>query len=587
MQIFISYSTKDRPLVADLAEDLKALDHDVWFDPELVRNGGQKWWDNILRNVRECDLFVFALTPQSLTSEACEREYGYAYSLGKNILPIMLADVDIPTLPPELQELQFVNYTERSKRQLAALAASLNKLPVPRPLPDPMPDQPKTPLSPMSRIGVALESPSLSGNEQITLIFELETLFNNPTTRRSAESLLRKLHDRDDATRAAADKIRTLIPDISEVLPIPAETKPEAKPGVSGSMRGLAVIAIVLIILIIGGLVLPRLIGGSATPTLETPTKVAQGLTATNTLVVSVVSSVASPSPVTATRTPTTTSSKTPIPPTVTPSLTVTRTPIPPTSTPTLTATYTPTTVPSGLTNVPTVTGNSQWKPQTQAFDGVEMVLVPPGCFMMGNDNGESDAKPQTRICFSKAFWIDKYEVTNQQFLQFNGKAASSSSWKQIKRPRERITWFESQDFCNSRGESIRLPTEAEWEYTARGPNALTYPWGNNFSDNIVYNGNSGGQTANVGSKPEGASWVGALDLSGNVWEWTSSLYKPYPYSTYDGRESRFDSRNSRVVRGASWAEGDNLSRLTSIHRDKNDPNGKYSSVGFRCARDF
>src|SRR5260221_6066491 len=103
MRIFISYSSKERDLITTLAEDLASLGHDVWFDRELTRTGGQKWWETILLNIRQCDLFIFALTPRSLASEACQREYRYAYALNKRILPIMLEVVDIPTLSPELQ----------------------------------------------------------------------------------------------------------------------------------------------------------------------------------------------------------------------------------------------------------------------------------------------------------------------------------------------------------------------------------------------------------------------------------------------------------------------------------------------------
>src|SRR5262249_22642836 len=118
-------------------------------------------------------------------------------------------------------------------------------------------------------------------------------------------------------------------------------------------------------------------------------------------------------------------------------------------------------------TSVPTVTTNNQWKPQLSMVQGVEMALVPPGCFMMGSEKGNDDEQPVSKICFDKPFWIDKVDVTNAQFKQFGGKAQQKGSWKDDNRPRERVTWFEARDFCALRG--ARLPTEAEWEYAARG----------------------------------------------------------------------------------------------------------------------
>src|SRR5215217_281153 len=108
MDIFISYSSKNRDLVRALAEDLSSLDYGVWFDRELT--GGRDWWADILEHIRACDLFVFALTPESLQSEASRLEYQYAHDLGKNILPVMLIQVSVRVLPSALQRLQFVDY---------------------------------------------------------------------------------------------------------------------------------------------------------------------------------------------------------------------------------------------------------------------------------------------------------------------------------------------------------------------------------------------------------------------------------------------------------------------------------------------
>jgi iron(II)-dependent oxidoreductase len=150
-------------------------------------------------------------------------------------------------------------------------------------------------------------------------------------------------------------------------------------------------------------------------------------------------------------------------------------------------------------------------------------------------------------------------------------------------RPREQITWFEARDFCESRGE--RLPTEAEWEYAARGPEAWIYPWGDEFDGSkMIWNRGLSDGTAPVGSLPAGASWVGALDMSGNAWEWVSSIYQRYPYDSSDGRESSQDTNSARVLRGGSWNLV-NAVYLRAAYRYDGYPYGWLSNFGFRCAR--
>lgn len=223
------------------------------------------------------------------------------------------------------------------------------------------------------------------------------------------------------------------------------------------------------------------------------------------------------------------------------------------------------------------------WTPVEQDFDGVTMVLVPAGCFMMGSNDGEDREQPVHQQCFNTLFWIDKYEVTQAQFRRLGGIQTNPPSFSGDNRPVERITWFEARDFCELR--DARLPTEAEWEYAARGPDSLVYPWGNEFiADNVVYERNSNGRTAEVGSRRGGASWVGALDMSGNVWEWTLFEYRDYLYDSADGRENTSaDSR--RVVRGGSWHDDANGLRVT--YRGVNDPSFMYVYLGFRCVRPY
>ena len=204
------------------------------------------------------------------------------------------------------------------------------------------------------------------------------------------------------------------------------------------------------------------------------------------------------------------------------------------------------------------VSTNDEWAPIIREFSGVEMVLVPAGCFLMGSSDEQIEyalneflnkrswyesEQPVHQRCFSRPFWIDLKEVSTGQY--------GLSGWMSgDDLPRETITWFEAVNHCESRG--VRLPTEAEWEYAARGPDNLIFPWGNTFDGSLVNfcdancpfdhrdeQADDGfADLSPVGSYPGGASWVGALDMSGNVWEWTNTIYAPYPYNLTDGREA-------------------------------------------------
>lgn len=222
------------------------------------------------------------------------------------------------------------------------------------------------------------------------------------------------------------------------------------------------------------------------------------------------------------------------------------------------------------------VSQNDQWKPLIREFDGVEMVQVPRGCFMMGSDVGRRDELPVHEICFEKPYWIDRTEVTN---VQYGSEGPQSGDL----RPRTNITWFEARDYCASR--EMRLPTEAEWEYAARGPDSPIYPWGDELvNQNLVFDKNLPGDTAEVASRPAGVSWVGAMDMSGNVWEWVSSIYRPYPYSANDGREDMADTSNRRVYRSGIHTYIDY--GVSAAIRFWLLPDERDWYIGFRCAKD-
>ncbi len=218
-----------------------------------------------------------------------------------------------------------------------------------------------------------------------------------------------------------------------------------------------------------------------------------------------------------------------------------------------------------------TVTSNDEWTPVIAEFAGVEMALVPPGCFMMGPTEGYGDTKKVREVCFEEPYWIDVYEVTHKQF----GSADDN-------RPVELATWFEAAAHCEARG--VRLPTEAEWEYAARGPDSLTYPWGNEIVvENVVSFYDSAEHSADVGSKLEGASWVGAYDLSGNAEEWVNDWYDVNYITTLDEpiiNPQGPDDGRFRVIRGGAWNSP--LPLLSSVTRGYGEPD---VPAGFRCAR--
>ncbi|MEZ4668723.1 MAG: toll/interleukin-1 receptor domain-containing protein [Anaerolineae bacterium] len=231
-QIFISYSSKSKDVVASLAQDIESAGHQIWFDHKLT--GGQAWWDQILESIRKCDLFVFALTPEALDSYPCQLEYTYAYQLGKNILPILVANgVSINLLPPELTTIQFVDYRTPDRQAAFRLMSAFTNVPPPKSLPDPLPTPPPVPISYIGNLKEQIDSSKgLSFDEQASLVLKLKEHLRNDDNRPDAVTLLERLKRRDDLFAKIEKEIDAVLTDagVSSVPHKPAQPTPRAVP---------------------------------------------------------------------------------------------------------------------------------------------------------------------------------------------------------------------------------------------------------------------------------------------------------------------------------------------------------------------
>jgi formylglycine-generating enzyme required for sulfatase activity len=242
------------------------------------------------------------------------------------------------------------------------------------------------------------------------------------------------------------------------------------------------------------------------------------------------------------------------------------------------------------------------------------MMLVDRGPFTMGSDGDTPDEAPAHRL-YLGPFWIDRHKVTNREFAEFlNARGLRSPEgedyfdWDDAdarihvargrapgeqprwvadagfaSHPAVEVSWFGARDYCLWRG--LRLPNEAEWEKAARGGDGRRFPWGDESPTpaRAVY-GRAYNATEPVVDRPAGASPLGVQDIVGNLREWTSSQYRPYPYRADDGREGQ-EPTATRVVRGASHDDESPSLRVT-IRRYYEHRGGRrgHPLVGFLCA---
>ena len=263
--------------------------------------------------------------------------------------------------------------------------------------------------------------------------------------------------------------------------------------------------------------------------------------------------------------------------------------------------------------------------------DQIEMVLIPPGEFVMGSPTGQADERPPGRVKIERPFWVSVQEISNRQYSRYDSAHDSRVESKNatqygiqgypVNRPEQpvvRVSWNEARAFCNwlaeKTGRRFSLPSEAQWEYAARAGTATPFwhgdqdtdfapfanmadaklaefasdVWDNNkplenpsrydewfpkdprYNDGALLSASPGSYRANP--------W-GLADMHGNVTEWTRTTYRPYPYDPGDGREEPA-GEGQKVVRGGSWL--DRPKRCTSSYRLAYPAHQRVFNVGFR-----
>jgi hypothetical protein len=197
-KVFLSYSRHNAEVVTKLIHDLRAAGIDIWYDQTLT--GGQRWWDNILENIANSDVFILALSPESWQSEACKSELQYVTKLGKTILPVLISDgININLLPAPLNQIQITDCRRGDSESVLSLIKSIYSAPAAPPLPDPLPAPPPVPISYLSTLKERIDSREpMTSQNQITLLFEIRKELERGRSPVEIRELLVELKRRDD-----------------------------------------------------------------------------------------------------------------------------------------------------------------------------------------------------------------------------------------------------------------------------------------------------------------------------------------------------------------------------------------------------
>jgi len=240
MGLFISYSSQDRSAIEPLTAALRRARQQVWFDDDL--GGGEAWWNEILEQIRSCEVFIVALSNHSLESKPCQAELRYAKALERPILPVRIGPVDSMRANPvaALQVIDYQNPTADAGIQLVTAVHGLAAQQ--RPLPSPLPDEPPVPFAYLMRLSSTLSEQDLDPRQQTHLVTELKAGLeedgDDPTARNDIARLLRMLRDRSDVTYRTRTEIDELLASVESktrapdapAAPRPQHEHPVARP---------------------------------------------------------------------------------------------------------------------------------------------------------------------------------------------------------------------------------------------------------------------------------------------------------------------------------------------------------------------
>jgi formylglycine-generating enzyme required for sulfatase activity len=209
-----------------------------------------------------------------------------------------------------------------------------------------------------------------------------------------------------------------------------------------------------------------------------------------------------------------------------------------------------------------------------------QMALIPAGEFVIGRNGVNSNEEPAHTV-YLNAFYMDKYEVSQLQYLSAMGVNPSYFG-KCPLCPVEKVTFHQASQYCAKARK--RLPTEAEWEKAARGGTTGWYYWDRELMDLYAWYGNNAGKrTRPVGTR--NSNRYGLYDMAGNVWEWVQDWYDSNYYPKSTKRNPKGPTKGaSKVIRGGSW--GTPPAKIAHAYRGSHEPNTRYINGGFRCAKD-